>query len=315
MLTHVEIENFRALRSVNVPLRPLTILIGRNDSGKSAFLAALQHLINEVNFQPWDHWQHDAQVKVSLSGTTGHGTTTFSTPGGVGANRAVLPTLRPLGFFHLFSQGVPMESSGYSDEEGMPPPIGTGGDGVSAFFDYLLRRDRERFFAAVEVLRILIPGLKDLEVGTPHPANRRLDLVIENGMRMPANMASAGDRLLLVFVALAYHPSPPKVILLEEPETGIHPSRLAEVIGLLREITESKHCGHSAQVIVTTHSPYVLDLVNPEKDQVLVFRRQEDGSCTAEPADTERLKIFLDEFKLGEVWYNQGEDGLVARRP
>ena len=35
----------------------------------------------------------------------------------------------------------------------------------------------------------------------------------------------------------------------------------------------------------------------------------------AEPADTERLKVFLDEFMLGEVWYNQGEEGLVAKRP
>ena len=47
---------------------------------------------------------------------------------------------------------------------------------------------------------------------------------------------------------------------------------------------------------------------------MLVFRRNDDGSRTCEPADAERLKNFLDEFMLGEVWYNEGEDGLVARK-
>jgi len=314
MLGKVEIENFRSLRSVRVPLRPLTILIGPNDSGKSAFLAALQYLVNHNTFQPWDRWQHDDQVKVSLSGTTAQGTGRFASEGGV-INSAALGALRPLGFFHLLSQGIPTESSGYNDDQGVPPPIGSNGDGVSPLFDYLLRRDRKQFYAAVEALRVLVPGLKEVEIATPHPAHRRLDFVIENGLRMPANMASAGVQLLLFFVALAYHPSPPKFILLEEPETGVHPRRLVEVIRLLREITEGKNCGHAAQVIVTTHSPYLLDLVNLEKDQVLVFRRQDDGSCTAQPVDAERLKVFLDEFMLGEVWYNQGEEGLVAKRP
>ena len=38
------------------------------------------------------------------------------------------------------------------------------------------------------------------------------------------------------------------------------------------------------------------------------------GSRTAEPADAERLKVFLDEFMLGEVWYNEGEEGLVKKQ-
>jgi predicted ATP-dependent endonuclease of OLD family len=83
---------------------------------------------------------------------------------------------------------------------------------------------------------------------------------------------------------------------------------------LLHEITRGVHANHAAQVVLTTHSPHLLDFVDLNTDQVLVFSRQEDGSRTAEPADTERLKTFLDEFMLGEVWYNKGEEGLVARK-
>ncbi|HOW19817.1 MAG TPA: ATP-binding protein, partial [Phycisphaerae bacterium] len=174
-------------------------------------------------------------------------------------------------------------------------------------------RDRKRFFEFVDAMRKAVPGLEEIEISTPDPAERSVDLVIENGLRVPADRVSAGVRLLLFFMALAYHPSPPKLILIEEPENGIHPRRLADVMRLLRELTQGVHAGHKAQVVLTTHSPYLLDQVDLEQDQVLVFRRNDDGSRTAEPADAARLRTFLDEFMLGEVWFNQGEEGLVGK--
>ncbi len=40
MISRVQIANFRALKRVDVSLKPLTVLIGPNDSGKSSFLDA-----------------------------------------------------------------------------------------------------------------------------------------------------------------------------------------------------------------------------------------------------------------------------------
>jgi predicted ATP-dependent endonuclease of OLD family len=73
------------------------------------------------------------------------------------------------------------------------------------------------------------------------------------------------------------------------------------------------HGDHAAQIILTTHSPHLLDYVDLTQDQVLVFHRNEDGSRGAQPVDAERLKTFLDEFMLGEVWYNEGEAGLTGK--
>ena len=185
--------------------------------------------------------------------------------------------------------------------------------GVPALLDYFLRRDRDRFFAVTDVVKKHVPGIERLEIGTPDPQRRSLELVLEAGYRMPADEASSGVRLLLFFIALAYHPTPPNIILLEEPETGIHPKRLADVVRLLREITRGEHGGQPAQVILTTHSPYLLDSVKLLEDTVLVFRRQDDGSRTAESADATRLEAFLGEFLLGELWYNEGEEGLIKR--
>jgi predicted ATPase len=206
-----------------------------------------------------------------------------------------------------------MVSGGFSDT-GQPPEFDPDGQNVPTFLDHLLRRDRKRFDEVVSVLRKLIDGFEDLQIGTPDPSTRQLDLRIESGLRIPANNCSVGVRLLLFFVALAYHPTPPRLILVEEPENGVHPKRLERIMLLLHEITRGVHANHAAQVVLTTHSPHLLDFVDLNTDQVLVFSRQEDGSRTAEPADTERLKTFLDEFMLGEVWYNKGEEGLVARK-
>jgi hypothetical protein len=85
------------------------------------------------------------------------------------------------------------------------------------------------------------------------------------------------------------------------------------VVRLLRDITQGAHGGGNSQVVLTTHSPYLLDFIDLDKDQVLVFRRIHHGIRTVQPADPERLKLFLDEFMLGEVWYNQGEEGLVQK--
>ena len=315
MLNQVKINNFRCFKSVSVPMRPLTVLVGPNDTGKSAFLAAVHALVNQTGLPKSDFPRFQDSAEPSVHGQTtkeGGGSLTLyhgnwrRVPDGGGTS------LQPVARHVLPSGGALLISAGESDDAG-PPELTEQGEKVPTLLDHLLRCDRKRFDEYVKAMGNLVPGLENIHIRTPHPAKRRIDLVVEKGLVVPGDQTSAGVRLLLFFVALAYHPTPPKLILLEEPETGVHPRRLAEVMRLLREITEGKHGSHAAQVILTTHSPYLLDHVNPETDQVLVFQRDDDGTRSVQPADPSRLKDFLDEFMLGEVWFNQGEAGLVAR--
>ncbi len=312
MLNRVVIKHFRCLREVDVPLRPLTVLVGPNDAGKSVFLLALRNLAEYRGFEGVDSWRLENRNLIQIKGILADG-------GRIEVDRADglrvmtkegTDPLTPVALYDLPSGGVSMQSQGFPDEHG-PPQMGVQGDGAPALLDYLLRRDRKRFFALVDALRELVPGLEEVEIATPESNTRRIDLVIEQGLRIPADQASAGLRLLIFFAALAYHPSPPKLVLLEEPENGVHPKRLGDVMRLLREITRGVHGDSAAQVVLTTHSPHLLDFVDLNTDQVLVFHRNKDGSRTAKPADPDRLKNFLDEFMLGEVWYNEGEAGLV----
>ncbi|NJN00385.1 MAG: ATP-binding protein, partial [Aquincola sp.] len=58
--------------------------------------------------------------------------------------------------------------------------------------------------------------------------------------------------------AIVEHLSAPQVLLIEEPENGLHPSRIREVVRILRKISES------TQVILATHSPLVINELQPE---------------------------------------------------
>ena len=312
MIQEIQIKHFRCFTEASAPLRPLTVLIGENDSGKSSFLAALDYLARPRQWERTDHWRLNEKLPgriLARSGGRDMGAVNSNAP-----PTGSLHKLRPCRYFALPASGVHMTAQGMSDEQG-PPELQADGHNVSALLDYLLRVDRDRFYAFEEVMRELVPGFEKITIATPSPEQRRVDFIIERGLKIPADNASAGVRLLIFFVALAYHPTPPRLILIEEPENGVHPKRLADVVRLLREVTQGKHGDHKAQVVLTTHSPHLLDCVKPDEDQVLVFSRNDDGSRGIAQADSARLKTFLDDFQLGEVWYNEGEEGLVAKKP
>ena len=312
MIENVEIHNYRGLRRVNVSLAQLTVLIGPNNSGKTSFLHAINQAgtgAKQIKIGRTDHWRMDVKNEVEMR--VGGQTFKVSAPQrgqGLYETKRSDPGFEPVVFFRL-PYDVQMTANGFKDSTGaMDLRLGQNGENVAAMVDFMLRRSRTRFDAMEAEARTLIPGLQSLSVSTPQAQTRRLDLVMEDGWEMPADNASSGVRLLLFFLALTHRPDPPKTILIEEPENGIHPMRLEAVMRMLIRLTEAKE---GPQVILSTHSPYLLDYLDLEKHGVLVFSRDPEGGCTAREVDPERLKPFLTEFMLGEVWMNQGEQVLV----
>lgn len=294
MIEQVTIRNFRALKDVSVELRPLTVLVGPNDSGKSSFLQAIKMGVSG-GFEQRDRWRGVESPDVHIS-------TANAAPVGIET-------------FQLPAEGIDMLSPGATDQ-GSPgaPPLHETGRNLAAFLDHLLRKDRRRFDQIQAALRDFVPGLEEININTPSPHERAVAVTIEGGFEIPGQRLSTGVRLLFFFVALAHHPNPPDVVLIEEPENGVHPRRLHDIVALLRRLTTGELTGKPVQVIMTTHSPYLLDHIKLPDDQVIVFRRETDGRRSATEADAAHLTAFLGEFMLGEVWFNQGEDGLLAVR-
>jgi len=127
------------------------------------------------------------------------------------------------------------------------------------------------------------------------------------GFELPASHASDGMLLVLAYLTVLHLPELPRVLLIEEPENGIHPKRLEEVINILRElIKEQSH----TQVILTTHSPYLVDLFDPS--EVTLCLRQDDGSVAVRRlSESKEVQEQMDIFTLGEIWTAKGDEGLA----
>src|SRR5215217_6747809 len=62
----------------------------------------------------------------------------------------------------------------------------------------------------------------------------------------------------LAIISMAYSKAPPSIHLFEEPENGVHPQLLIRIVETFKLMTQRKS-PNQTQVLMTTHSPYLLD--------------------------------------------------------
>ena len=128
---------------------------------------------------------------------------------------------------------------------------------------------------------------------------------------LPAAQVSDGMLLVLAYLTILYLPHPPSVLLIEEPENGIHPKRLQDVLQILRALIAEQ--GHM-QIILTTHSPYVVDQFQP--DEVSLCHKEKDGSVVVHQlSESQTVKEQIDVFTLGEIWTAEGDKALAEAPP
>ncbi|MCD4727093.1 MAG: AAA family ATPase [Pirellulales bacterium] len=137
----------------------------------------------------------------------------------------------------------------------------------------------------------------------------------QSGGPVRARHTSDGAILFLGFLALAHLPDPPSLLLIEEPENGVYPKRLGQVIELLKQLVHRTEGVRFPQIIMTTHSPYVLSFFEPE--EVTLLSRPSgpaDAPVRARPLrDAPNIRKRLgSEFYLGELWYNLSEEELFS---
>ncbi|HEX7839808.1 MAG TPA: AAA family ATPase [Kofleriaceae bacterium] len=117
---------------------------------------------------------------------------------------------------------------------------------------------------------------------------------------IPATRLSDGTLRFLTMAALLLMPTPPPLICIEEPELGLHPDALSLVAELL--VSASAR----TQLIVTTHSDALVSALTEHVESVLVCEYR--GGTELTRLDAERLKHWLDKYRLGDVW-RMGELG------
>lgn len=151
----------------------------------------------------------------------------------------------------------------------------------------------------IEALRVVYDGIEDVDVRV-EGGTAQVFLIETNGI-MPATRLSDGTLRYLSILALLCDPTPPPLIVIEEPELGLHPDVLPSLARLLVEASAR------TQLVVTTHAPALVDALSENPESVLVCERGPQGT-RIERLEAEPLAPWLEKFRLGELW-TRGEIG------
>jgi predicted ATPase len=106
--------------------------------------------------------------------------------------------------------------------------------------------------------------------------HRYLVLRYRNGLEAPSWLVSDGTLRLLALTVIAYLPEFTGILLIEEPENGVHPRAVETVFQSLSSV-------YGAQVLLATHSPVVVRMA--ELPQILCFGRSSDGATDLVPGN------------------------------
>lgn len=148
----------------------------------------------------------------------------------------------------------------------------------------------------------LIDDVREIRVDDdPRTETLTLEVRGRDGAFRPARSLSDGTLRFLVLAGLAIDPGTRGVICIEEPENGIHPDKIGEMIRLLRDIALDPNLrvdedNPLRQVLVNTHSPVVVQNVDPSDlvyvDQAKIVRQGSMGNVAVlrVPAGTWRAK-------------------------
>lgn len=221
----------------------------------------------------------------------------------VDAFRICLDRLRSYHFHDTSPNSSMKRTSDVHDNRYLRPD----GSNLAAFLYYLRQEERRAYDVIRQTVRLVAPFFHDF-VLEPQALNKekiRLEWQHRGSDRyFDASSLSDGSLRFIALATLLLQPAQlrPSVILLDEPELGLHPYAITLLSSLV------KQAATETQVILATQSPLLLDHFEPE--DVLVTNRV-DGQSEFIRLDKTDLKTWLQDYSLGQLW----EKNEIGGRP
>lgn len=369
MIRRVRVRNYKSIRHADVALGPLTILVGRNGSGKSNFLDALHFVVDSLQIS-LDHAIESRGGAASVRRRIKDGSASLSIalvislPSGNTAEYrfVLLPNRRRLVVHHeslvVRSPGNGEDAGHYDVRRGKiesisiqsPPPAdddrlyllkaagfrpfrevydaltvmgfynlnpaamravqspGPGdilhrdGGNVASVVRRLRKQQPEDMARLESYLSAIVPDIVEVRTASlgPHETlvfRQRLAEASLPTKFFATNMSDGTLRvtgLLVAAAQLSEQQKPITLIGIEEPENALHPAAARALMDALREASVQ------TQILVTTHSPELLDQVQMDHESVLAVMFK-DGITHIAP-----LNQASQEAILGSL-YSPGE--------
>jgi hypothetical protein len=153
-------------------------------------------------------------------------------------------------------------------------------------------------------MRELLPGLQTILVTQSDRGQQGIALAFE-GHRgyIAAPDLSDGTMFTLGLLCIVNGPQKPAVLCIEEPETGLHPRRLRWVFDRLIGLAYPDAGQQATQVVISSHSPYLVDFFRDLPESVQVVEQTEEGSrITPLVQIQKKLRIPNKDGSIGHEW-------------
>ncbi|MCX6858533.1 MAG: AAA family ATPase [Verrucomicrobia bacterium] len=330
MITKIRIQNYRSFADAEVKLRPFSLVVGANGSGKSNLMKFLvvasqvtaKQQLARGNLHVFSHgWQKhcnftDKEGGFRIDTPDAHYPTVDTGGFGVPALDHPIPwRVKHLPIFNLSPNQIAEAELVESN-----PVIQDDGSGTVQVLDSLKNGDREDLFDKIEEsFKQYVPEVEKLSSRTVEQGKKQIQ-VREKGLKelLPATELSEGTRIILCLLTILHQENPPPIILLEDIDRGLHPRLFEYMVPIMRDIAER----HGINILATTHNPYLVDCFQDDKEAVIIVEKKEGASTLTTLAD--RLKdidydsVDPEDLPLGSLWFTGHVGGVPAkinRRP
>jgi len=178
------------------------------------------------------------------------------------------------------------------------------GSNVTKYLWEIQERHPDAFNGIVDIMKYVLSYLKNLQVDLTKEITRSAylkmtekNLKTEKNFQFLGSLLSTGTLRILAILALLNHPTPPPLIFIEEIENGLDPRSVHLIIGEIRDAVEEG----KTQVIATTHSPYLLNLLN--LSEVVLVERDETGQPVFwRPKGHTETESWAKDFAPGDLY-------------
>ncbi|MDP1914865.1 MAG: AAA family ATPase [Myxococcales bacterium] len=293
VIEQVRIQSFGPIKDATLELSPFHALIGPNDSGKSMTLRAIEAIVGSfvgsghpLLAQQKANWPWSLR----LAGESDE----FSS-----AANKVMQGIRARGKISARARTLRLDPDAMREAhpllvDGTPFDfVNERGAGLGRLVDGLLARslaDREKLEAQVLAMFPTVGGFRLFTTSS----GRAIGVRLKDGTEVRPEHMSEGMLYFLAFSLLPYIEKP-SMLLIEEPENGLHPARIKEVVRILREVSKT------TQILMATHSPLIINELEAH-EVTLVTRTEAEGTKFTRMDKTPHFAERASAWNLGELW-------------
>lgn len=183
------------------------------------------------------------------------------------------------------------------------------GGNLAAYLLGLRPGAADHYAMIVRTLRLILPWFEEFILEPEGPPGRervllRWRMAGRGDYEFGSGQLSDGSLRIMALVTLLLQPSErmPNLLVLDEPELGLHPAAEVMLAGMIKSVSQN------VQVIVSTQSASLLDQF--EADDVVVVENV-DGASTFTRQSSEQLLSWRKRYTMGEIW----NKNLIGGRP